>query len=63
MAQTLGQAFAQLFDGNGLVAGRLEVGDEPEVGHLDLASAWNSSISLPEVIARTFYRIGPADEP
>jgi len=38
MAQALGQAFAQLFDRDWLVAGRFEVGNEPEVGHFNLSS-------------------------
>jgi len=32
MAQASRQTFAQSFDGLGLIAGRLEVGNEPEVG-------------------------------
>jgi hypothetical protein len=38
MAQTSGQAFAQLLDRDGLVSGRFEVGNEPEVGHFNLDS-------------------------
>src|ERR1035437_2123467 len=38
MAQTPGQAFAQFLDRIGLVAGRLEVGNEPKIGHFDLVS-------------------------
>jgi hypothetical protein len=33
MAQAVGQAFAQSFDRLGLIAGGLEVGNEPEIGH------------------------------
>ena len=38
VAQTLGQAFGQLLDGDGLVARGLEVGYEPEVRHRNLGS-------------------------
>ena len=44
MAQALGQAFAQSFDRLGLVAGGLEVGDEPEIGHWNLVGVGASSI-------------------
>ena len=36
MAQAFGQAFAQFIDRLGLVAGGLEVGNEPKVGHRNL---------------------------
>ncbi len=53
MAQAFGQAVAQLLDGGRLVAGRLEVGNEPKLRHLNLVSV-GLSIPCDEPLARAF---------
>ena len=53
MVQAPGQTFAQLLDRGRLVAGRFEVGNQPEVGHINLVSV-RSSIPEGTTTERTF---------